>query len=313
MNRTIPVAEKGLRGRLQGIFRRKLAADSRRNGNGYESLVNPKTNKSVKFHKKVSGDTFHSIFEICHKYLPMGDCVDVHDKKDYDDTDNYMSEDGMSGFSITKEGDLISVFSLSKEGGFLSTIAPIVKEKAKTLDCFSIGDNGLPTLYEKYFGFQTASVLEFNEDVLREDKGDEYTDNFIKNYGKPSVHFMVNSKKPIESKKFDKDDWDGAFSYQQSKKAYKIISKLVQSFMVNKIAKSITKSYSASKDVDQIRDNGGKQERKDLSRPSRSDLKKQLTKRDVLREDRDDYKDTLFDKDLKLGNIAIKIAEKWKE
>lgn len=305
--------DEGLRGRLQGIFRRKLAADSRRNGNGYESLVNPKTNKSVKFHKKVSGDTFHSIFEICHKYLPMGDCVDVHDKKDYDDTDNYMSEDGMSGFSITKEGDLISVFSLSKEGGFLSTIAPIVKEKAKTLDCFSIGDNGLPTLYEKYFGFQTASVLEFNEDVLREDKGDEYTDNFIKNYGKPSVHFMVNSKKPIESKKFDKDDWDGAFSYQQSKKAYKIISKLVQSFMVNKIAKSITKSYSASKDVDQIRDNGGKQERKDLSRPSRSDLKKQLTKRDVLREDRDDYKDTLFDKDLKLGNIAIKIAEKWKE
>ncbi len=36
--------DEGLRGRLQGIFRRKLAADSRRNGNGYESLVNPKTN-----------------------------------------------------------------------------------------------------------------------------------------------------------------------------------------------------------------------------------------------------------------------------
>ncbi len=38
--------DEGLRGRLQGIFRRKLAADSRRNGNGYESLVNPKTNRN---------------------------------------------------------------------------------------------------------------------------------------------------------------------------------------------------------------------------------------------------------------------------
>ena len=38
--------DEGLRGRLQGIFRRKLAADSRRNGNGYESLVNPKTSRN---------------------------------------------------------------------------------------------------------------------------------------------------------------------------------------------------------------------------------------------------------------------------
>ena len=40
--------DEGLRGRLQGIFRRKLAADSRRNGNGYKSLVNPKTNCHVR-------------------------------------------------------------------------------------------------------------------------------------------------------------------------------------------------------------------------------------------------------------------------
>ena len=34
--------DERVRGRLQGIFRRKLAAECRRNGNGYESLVNPK-------------------------------------------------------------------------------------------------------------------------------------------------------------------------------------------------------------------------------------------------------------------------------
>ena len=38
--------DEGLRGRLQGIFRRNLPADSRRNGNGYESLVNPKTSRN---------------------------------------------------------------------------------------------------------------------------------------------------------------------------------------------------------------------------------------------------------------------------
>lgn len=69
------------------------------------------------------------------------------------------------------------------------------------------------------------------------------------------------------------------------------------------------------KDVDQIRDNGGKKEHTDLSKPSRTDLKKLVTKRDVAREDKDDYKDTLFDKDLRISgrkqmNKATKIAMK---
>ena len=104
--------DERVRGRLQGIFRRKLAAECSRNGNGYESLVNLKTNKSVKFHKKVSGDTFHSIFEMCHKYLPMGDCVDVHDK-DYIFKFSLFIKDELPEFQMTiiaaRKGNILTL------------------------------------------------------------------------------------------------------------------------------------------------------------------------------------------------------------
>ncbi len=231
---------------LQTVFGRKLRAGDSRYRYAHESLVNPKTKKQVNLYRGVDADTFHSIFSTCHNYLPMGDCVDVHNKEDYEDTENYMTDDGMSGFSITKDGDLISVFSLSKQGGFLGTIAPIVKKKAKTLDCFELDkENNLPKLYEKAFGFQTASILDFNEQVLREDKGDDYTDKFLKNYGKPPVHFMVNTSKKVTPKHFGKNDWSDAYSYQQSMKqgvthqeikANKLASKVAKmSFLTNKI------------------------------------------------------------------------------
>lgn len=56
----------------------------------------------------------------------------------------------------------------------------------------------------------------------------------------------------------------------------------------------------ASKDVDQIRDTGGKFQSKSSDRPGRDDLKKhKRNPRKMLKQDRQDYKDTLFDKDLK--------------
>ena len=59
--------DEGLRGRLQGIFRRKLAADSRRNGNGYESLVNPKTNRNSDLQSEIPMLSLHLMTEIDKK------------------------------------------------------------------------------------------------------------------------------------------------------------------------------------------------------------------------------------------------------
>lgn len=70
----------------------------------------------------------------------------------------------------------------------------------------------------------------------------------------------------------------------------------------------------ASKDVDQIRDNGGKSEYKDLSRPGRDDKRNRYNVKEINKEDRADYKDTVFDPDLKTGkdnteNMNIRMAK----
>ena len=71
----------------------------------------------------------------------------------------------------------------------------------------------------------------------------------------------------------------------------------------------------ASKDVDQIRDNGGKYEHHDLSHPERTDLSNPYSERRINKENRDDYKDTIYDPDLKNAkniktNKIVKIANK---
>jgi len=62
------------------------------------------------------------------------------------------------------------------------------------------------------------------------------------------------------------------------------------------------KTVKASKDIDQTKDTGGKFEHKDLSKPGRDDKRHRYNEKEINREDRDDYKDTLFDHDLKTGD-----------
>lgn len=68
-------------------------------------------------YEDVNGALFHDCFEIARKYLENGELVDLHDIKTtedgigYDDCYNYLSEDGLSGFSITPDGDYISTRS----------------------------------------------------------------------------------------------------------------------------------------------------------------------------------------------------------
>ena len=199
-------------------------------GYGHKVFVNPKTNKEVNFYSNVDARTFAKCFATCHQFLKHGDCVDIHKEKDYKETENYISEDGLQGISITKDGDLISVFSISKDHGFLRTVAPLVKEKIRTLDCFESSTQQLATAYNKVFGFQTTSVLDYNKSFQVFEKGQEYADYFEKHYDSPPVHFMVNpdkldrSKQPncynedgsVKSFHFEKDDWDGAYNYRKA-------------------------------------------------------------------------------------------------
>lgn len=210
------------RGILEAAFRGQINAS--RDSVRYvdKSIVNNKTGKEFTIHKNINGTLFHDIFEIVQKYLPNGDCVDVHDIKSsdwsigYEKCKCYLAEDGLSGFAITPSGDLISVFNLGKQG-FLYSIKDYVKaEGAKTLDCYQSKVQPLATIYSKTLGFKIASILDFNYDILLEDKGKKYADYFVKTYGESPVHFMVNTNADVQSQHFTENQYEQAVEYQKS-------------------------------------------------------------------------------------------------
>lgn len=203
-----------VRGRLSRTFGLELRSANSERIYSIRTLLNPKTNNNVNIYEGVDGSLFHDCFEISRKYLRNGELVDLHEVKTtedgigYDDCDNYLSEDGLSGFSITPDGDLISVFNLNAEKGFLKTIAPLVKEKAKTLDCYASPNQNLMAMYEKIFGFKTAAVMDYNMEYDHDD--------IAQNHNMPKVAFMVNTESDVETKYFTKDEYDEAKAYRDS-------------------------------------------------------------------------------------------------
>lgn len=222
--------EKIRRG-LSRVLQRELFRRSRRMRYGNESLVNPKTGKTIEFYSNVDGEAFRECFASCRQYLKNGDCVTIHQQSQYNQTQNYLSTDGLSGIAITRDGDLQSVFSIRADKGFLKTIAPIVRKKVKTLDCYQSTVHPLSSIYSSIFTFQTTSVLAYNKQVVKNNFGEEYANYFTKTYNSPPVYFMVNPSFSYDIKRivpkcfnkedkikaiyFDKNDYDGAFLYQQ--------------------------------------------------------------------------------------------------
>ena len=207
--------DEGIRERFsRGV--RSVFLDSRnnglRNGNGLLNL-NSKGNQ-FNIYEGVNGSLFHDVFEMAKKYLKHGELVDLHgiqtteDGIGYNDCYNYLSEDGLSGFSITPDGDLISVFNASGKSGFLRAIAPIVKEKAKTLDCYNSPNQPLMNMYSTLFGFKAASVMDYNMEFDH--------DNIAENHALPQIAFMVNTDEDVETRAFSKDEYTQALEYRNS-------------------------------------------------------------------------------------------------
>ena len=208
--------DDGLRGRLSRSVK-QILLDSRNNGGGNDSRLLSVSAKGNQFniYKNVNAELFHDVFEISRKHLQFGELVDLHGVETTEDhgigykyCDNYLSEDGLSGFSITPDGDLISVFNASGKKGFLRAIAPYVKENAKTLDCYISPKQNLQSMYESIFGFKTASVMDHNEFFDHDD--------IAKNHNEPKVAFMVNTDSDVEVREFTKDQYDPAVDYRNS-------------------------------------------------------------------------------------------------
>jgi hypothetical protein len=206
--------DEDLRRRFSRVFGQKL--ESSRSGNSNESrvLTDPRSGNKFDVYENVDAQTFHDVFDIVRNYTQYGELVDVHpivsteDDIGYDSTQNYMTKDGLSGFAITKDGDLISVYNASDKRGWLRAISDIVKEKAKTLDCFMSPNQPLSQIYQDIFGFKVASIMDHNMEYDHDD--------IAKNHNKPKVAFMVNTDQDVQTRSFGKDDYSEAKAYQMS-------------------------------------------------------------------------------------------------
>lgn len=201
--REINDAERGL---LSGIFGRQLASGRDRSWHDQRTLIDPVHQTPIQILENVDGQLFHDIFEIVRNYLPNGELVDLHEN--YDNATCYLAADGLSGFAVEDNGNLVSVFNLNPDVSFLKTIKDYVTECGAThLDGYNSPEQPLAKIYQKTLGWQVASLMDYNMEFDHDD--------IAANHDAPQVAFMVNSSQDVETKSFDKDSYDEAEAYQQ--------------------------------------------------------------------------------------------------
>lgn len=197
--------DEGVRERYTRGIQEKLGREINSNPNVHESsLKSQSKGTEFKIYSNVSSETFHDAFETIKPYVQQNEMVDLHD--DYSNCKNYLSSDGLQGFSIDPDGNLISVFNADAgKRGYIDAIKDFVKQQGAThLDCYGY----LAKLYSEKFGFKIASEMDYNM---------EYDHHGIaERFDKPSVSFLVKSDADVETKHFGKDDYDAAKAYQMS-------------------------------------------------------------------------------------------------
>lgn len=135
---------------------------------------------------QVDGQVFHDIFEINGKYLPNGELVDLHE--DYSNAKCFLTDDGLAGFAIEPDGNLVSVFSLNpadikEKQGFLYAIKDFIREQGAThLDAYMSENQPLQKIYEKTLGFELVATMDYNMEYDHDD--------IAKNHGNPQIAFM---------------------------------------------------------------------------------------------------------------------------
>ncbi|MBR2140897.1 MAG: hypothetical protein IJ853_00885 [Rickettsiales bacterium] len=199
--------KKGIDGdlyrRLSNVLSREVEAKCGSNGNGNELLKNT---GDFKIYKDVDSSLFKDCFEIARSYLKHGELVDLHD--DYKDCKCYLADNGLSGFAIEPDGNLVSVFNIAKKRGFLRAISETIKQNVTHLDCYNSEQQPLAEMYRDKLGFKTASIMDYNMEYDHDD--------IAKNHNMPQVAFMVNTDKDVKTKHFNKDQYDEAVNYQKS-------------------------------------------------------------------------------------------------
>ena len=183
----------------------RQALESGRDSGTYDfRLLKSSKNSSFNITNNVNQQLFHDAFETIKPYLRQNELVDLHDN--YQDCKCFLSDDGLQGFAIEPNGNLVSVFNADEsKRGFVEAISDYVKEQGAThLDCYGY----LAKYYNKVLGFKVASLMEYNMEY------DHH--NIAERYNNPGVAFMVNTNENVETRHFNKNQYDEAQAYQLS-------------------------------------------------------------------------------------------------
>lgn len=143
---------------------------------------------------QVDGSVFKRVFIKNRKYLYKGDYTAPSNENNYDDSINYLSEDGLAGFAITNRGWLVSLFSNYQEGGFVKAVRDFIIKDAYKLVCIVTNTdegNALIKLYKDQIGFKKYVTTIDDTDIMRDYYGKEFIDNFISKNGTPFHVFMI--------------------------------------------------------------------------------------------------------------------------
>jgi hypothetical protein len=108
--------------------------------------------------------------------------VSVYSVEEYNGVNIFTSEDGLSGFAIKADGELISVFS-SVAGRGREILAAAVASGARKLDCFEDAKSKHLTKLYSEFGFVEVGRVAWDDQYAP--KVWDYT-----KFGRPDVVFM---------------------------------------------------------------------------------------------------------------------------
>lgn len=131
----------------------------------------------------------------------LGEAVYVYPESEYIGMRMFLSDDGMAGFAIKPDGDLVSVFnniseteSVRKSRG-RAAMEAAVDAGAIKLDCF---DTMLPPFYASH-GFVVASRLKWDETQAPQNWDKSSAGFGLYNNGEPDVVFMVKANSTAQT------------------------------------------------------------------------------------------------------------------
>ena len=154
----------------------------------------------------VDAETFAEVFSLNRSYIFHGEYTAPAVENDYRNAENYLTSDGLAGFSISSDGWLMSLFSNTEEKGFLRAIEGIIREKTRKLVCIVSEDQKLVDIY-KAIGFHAVAITVNDIGLMREYHGDRFVQDYLLRHTSLRHVFMVKGKASEDDIRIFADYW----------------------------------------------------------------------------------------------------------